>query len=204
MLWDKNHPTAVLVRKLAYEKNRSYSTYSPYIEKGPPEVAANTIVSLIHQTNYLLDQQLRQLEGHLLKRAVLLSGSTGLEAQPEENVKVRVVANHMERESLEMDVVFVGAGPANLSGALHLTQLIEKAKSEGTDLGEIQIAVTRKGRVRRCPHLIRRGYGSEGPGRTDSRFCWKKEHRSNPKSKRTSFFISHQSARFARPLTRRR
>ena len=62
MLWDKNHPTAVLVRKLAYEKNKSYSTYSPYIEKAPPEVAANTIVSLIHQTNYLLDQQLRQLE----------------------------------------------------------------------------------------------------------------------------------------------
>jgi len=62
MLWDKNHPTAVLVRKLAYEKNRSYSTYSPYIENAPPEVAANTIVSLIHQTNYLLDQQLRQLE----------------------------------------------------------------------------------------------------------------------------------------------
>jgi len=62
MLWDKNHPTAVLVRKLAYEKNRSYSTYSSYIENAPPEVAANTIVSLIHQTNYLLDQQLRQLE----------------------------------------------------------------------------------------------------------------------------------------------
>jgi len=56
-----------------------------------------------------------------------------------------VVANHMERESLEMDVVFVGAGPANLSGALHLTQLIEKAKSEGTDLGDIQIAVIEKG-----------------------------------------------------------
>jgi electron-transferring-flavoprotein dehydrogenase len=51
----------------------------------------------------------------------------------------------LERESLEMDVVFVGAGPANLSGALHLTQLIEKAKSEGTDLGEIQIAVIEKG-----------------------------------------------------------
>src|SRR4030095_14246954 len=51
----------------------------------------------------------------------------------------------MERESLEMDVVFVGAGPANLSGALHLAQLIEKAKSEGTDLGEIQIAVIEKG-----------------------------------------------------------
>src|SRR5438093_11297436 len=39
-LWDKNHPTAVLVRRLAYEENRSYSTYSPYIEKAQPEVAA--------------------------------------------------------------------------------------------------------------------------------------------------------------------
>ena len=27
-LWRKDHPTAVVVRKLAYEKNRSYSTYS--------------------------------------------------------------------------------------------------------------------------------------------------------------------------------
>jgi four helix bundle suffix protein len=66
-LWQKDHPTAVVVRKLAYEKNRSYSTYSSYIEKAPPEVAANTIICLIHQTNYLLDQQLRQLEQAFLK-----------------------------------------------------------------------------------------------------------------------------------------
>ena len=51
----------------------------------------------------------------------------------------------MERESLEMDVVFVGAGPANLSGALHLARLIEKANSEGRGPGEIQIAVIEKG-----------------------------------------------------------
>jgi four helix bundle suffix protein len=55
------------VRKLAFEKNRSYSTYQSYIEKAPPEVAANTIICLIHQTNYLLDQQLRQLEQAFLK-----------------------------------------------------------------------------------------------------------------------------------------
>jgi four helix bundle suffix protein len=61
-LWGKDHPTAQIVRRLAYETNRSYSTYRPYIETSPPEVAANTIVCLIHQTNYLLDQQLRQLE----------------------------------------------------------------------------------------------------------------------------------------------
>src|SRR5260370_29300320 len=58
----------------------------------------------------------------------------------------------MERERLEMDVVFVGAGPANLSGALHLARLIERAKGEGgrgkgegKPLGEIQIAVIEKG-----------------------------------------------------------
>src|SRR5581483_2071172 len=45
------------------------------------------------------------------------------------------------------DVVFVGAGPANLSGALHLANLVEKAKREGrgAKLGEIQIAVIEKG-----------------------------------------------------------
>src|SRR5438067_6269199 len=58
----------------------------------------------------------------------------------------------MDRESLEMDVVFVGAGPANLSGALHLTRLVEqhneavsKGEFEGKPLGEIQIAVIEKG-----------------------------------------------------------
>lgn len=58
----------------------------------------------------------------------------------------------MERESLEMDVVFVGAGPANLSGALHLARLVrehneavEGGKREGTALGEIEIGIIEKG-----------------------------------------------------------
>ena len=58
----------------------------------------------------------------------------------------------MERESLEMDVVFVGAGPANLSGALHLARLVSdhnhgvaNGKREGKSLGDIQIAVIEKG-----------------------------------------------------------
>jgi four helix bundle suffix protein len=66
-LWGKNHPTAQVVRGLAYQKNRSYLTYSSDIEDSSPEVAANTLVCLIHQTNHLLDQQLRQLEQAFLK-----------------------------------------------------------------------------------------------------------------------------------------
>ncbi len=58
----------------------------------------------------------------------------------------------MERESLEMDVIFVGAGPANLSGALHLSLLVREHNEavaagmrEGKPLGEIEIGVIEKG-----------------------------------------------------------
>jgi electron-transferring-flavoprotein dehydrogenase len=51
-----------------------------------------------------------------------------------------------------MDVVFVGAGPANLSGALHLARLVREhneavssGKREGKALGEIEIGVIEKG-----------------------------------------------------------
>lgn len=66
-LWPKEHPQAQAVRRLAYAENRTYGTYRTYIEEAAPETAANTVVCLIHQTNYLLDQQLRQLEQAFLK-----------------------------------------------------------------------------------------------------------------------------------------
>jgi len=66
-LWGKDHEQARKVRALAHEKNRSYKTYKTYLEASPPEVAANAAICLIHQTNYLLDQQLRALEKEFLK-----------------------------------------------------------------------------------------------------------------------------------------
>jgi restriction system protein len=66
-LWGKGNPKAQAVRALCYRKNRSYLTYRPYIEKSSAEIAANTMICLIHQTNYLLDQQLRALEKEFLK-----------------------------------------------------------------------------------------------------------------------------------------
>jgi len=66
-LWGKDHPRAKEVRGLCYRKNRSYLTYKPYIEGSSPESAANTLICVIHQANYLLDQQLRALEKEFLK-----------------------------------------------------------------------------------------------------------------------------------------
>lgn len=66
-LWGKDNVQAKEVREKCYEKNRSYMTYKTYIEDSPGEVSANTIICLIHQTNYLLDQQLKTLEKEFLK-----------------------------------------------------------------------------------------------------------------------------------------
>ena len=70
-LWDKDSKEAMYVRKLGAQPNRSYAAYKPFIESRPPETVANIIVCLIHQTNYLLDQQLRRLEAEFVERGGL-------------------------------------------------------------------------------------------------------------------------------------
>ena len=70
-LWDKNSREALFVRKLGAKPNSSYESYKSYVETRPPEVVANIIICLIHQTNYLLDQQLRRLEQDFLKEGGL-------------------------------------------------------------------------------------------------------------------------------------
>ena len=60
-LWPKDGKETAYVRKLG-RQNKSYETYKPYVETRPAEVVANIVICLIHQTNFLLDQQIRQLE----------------------------------------------------------------------------------------------------------------------------------------------
>ena len=70
-LWEKDCKEARYVRKLGYRSDVSYRTYKPFIESRPPETVANIIVCLIHQTNYLLDQQIRRLEKDFLEQGGL-------------------------------------------------------------------------------------------------------------------------------------
>jgi electron-transferring-flavoprotein dehydrogenase len=58
----------------------------------------------------------------------------------------------IEREQIPMDVVFVGAGPANLAAALHLKnkikehdELVEKGFKPGKLIGDLEIAIVEKG-----------------------------------------------------------
>ncbi len=61
-LWAKDSKEALFVRRLGAKKDRSFETYRTYLESRPAGVVANIMVCLVHQTNYLLDQQIRQLE----------------------------------------------------------------------------------------------------------------------------------------------
>jgi four helix bundle suffix protein len=70
-LWDKNSREAQFVRRLGSRQNKSYESYATYIETRPAHVVANILICLIHQTNYLLDQQLRELERAFLKEGGL-------------------------------------------------------------------------------------------------------------------------------------
>ena len=71
VLWDKNSREARFVRRLGSRSNRSYESYATYIETRPAHVVANILICLIHQANYLLDQQLRQLEKAFLSEGGL-------------------------------------------------------------------------------------------------------------------------------------
>ena len=70
-IWEKNSKEALYVRKLGSQPQQSYETYRSFFETRPPEVIANIAICLIHQTNYLLDQQLRALEKDFLNQGGL-------------------------------------------------------------------------------------------------------------------------------------
>lgn len=65
--WEPNDREALYVRKLGARNDESYEFYRSYIETRPAETVANILICLIHQANYLLDQQLRKLEQEFLQ-----------------------------------------------------------------------------------------------------------------------------------------
>ena len=65
--WDKNSREALYVRKLGARNDESYESYRSFMETRPAETVANILICLIHQANYLLDQQLKKLEQDFLR-----------------------------------------------------------------------------------------------------------------------------------------
>jgi four helix bundle suffix protein len=70
-LWDKDSKEARYVRQLGRKTPQTFEDYRKFVETRPPTVVANIAICLIHQTNYLVDQQLRRLEQDFLEQGGL-------------------------------------------------------------------------------------------------------------------------------------
>lgn len=61
-IWDKDSKEAKYVRRIGRKTPQTFEDYRKFLETRPPQVIANIALCLIHQTNYLLDHQIRRLE----------------------------------------------------------------------------------------------------------------------------------------------
>ena len=63
-LWEKTDPRILAIRQLSRQNNNTYETYKTYLEQGnnTSELFCNLMISLIHQTCYLLDRYLQSLD----------------------------------------------------------------------------------------------------------------------------------------------
>jgi four helix bundle suffix protein len=70
-IWPKDSKESQYARDLGYKKPINYENYREFCETRSAEVVANIALCLIHQTNYLLDQQIRRLEQGFIKEGGL-------------------------------------------------------------------------------------------------------------------------------------
>lgn len=86
-IWDKDSKEARYVRTLGRKTPQTYEDYRKFVETRPPDVVANIALCLIHQTNYLIDRQLRRLEQDFVKEGGLRERMTQARLQYRNTLK---------------------------------------------------------------------------------------------------------------------
>jgi four helix bundle suffix protein len=89
-IWNKDSKEALYIRNMGRQLPQTYELYRPIIETRQAPIIANIAICLIHQTNYLIDQQLRRLELDFLKDGGLRERMT----------KARIVERNRQKENL--------------------------------------------------------------------------------------------------------
>jgi four helix bundle suffix protein len=134
-LWDKNDARSREIRALGRrEQDQTHRTdksnwsdqhspppataidpYRDFVERGDSEMAANTIICLIHQANYLLDQQLRTLERHFIEGGgyseQLAAARRKHRTDPTDRRDLSVTSPHCPKCGCEMAIRTARKGP---------------------------------------------------------------------------------------------
>ena len=84
-IWDKDSREAKAARKLGRTTPLTYEVYREFMETRSAEVLANLAICLIHQTNYLIDQQLKRLEKDFVEQGGLRERMTRVRLQHRRN-----------------------------------------------------------------------------------------------------------------------
>jgi four helix bundle suffix protein len=71
IIWDRESKEALYVRELGRRTPQTFELYREFMETRSAAVNANIAICLIHQTNYLLDQQLKTLEKEFVEQGGL-------------------------------------------------------------------------------------------------------------------------------------
>lgn len=66
-VWKRDSKQARFVRELGRKQPLTFEDFREFIETRSSEVVANIAICLIHQTNFLIDQQIRSLELEFVK-----------------------------------------------------------------------------------------------------------------------------------------
>jgi len=145
-LWNKDNPKAREVRALAAatgdnptdqsdrtDRTDNYSRYRRFIEESAAETAANTLISLIHQANYLLDRQIAALE----KQFVQEGGYSERLAAARMEARRRKQTGRTEERPRAPDCPLCGAdgvayGPKRTAGRLAVLGLRRLSSLQGT------------------------------------------------------------------------
>jgi four helix bundle suffix protein len=70
-MWAKDSEQAHYVRNLGRQDPQTFEQYRAFVETRPADVIANIAICLIHQANFLLDQQLKTLEREFVEQGGL-------------------------------------------------------------------------------------------------------------------------------------
>lgn len=135
-LWAKDEPRTIKLRGIARQKDKSYETYKSYFESADAELVCNLLISLIHQTNFLLDRQLKSLQEDFTKKGGLRERMY-LARKAARDKESAVVSSDFDKEmnllrELYRGISAVGLPDETKKGILHqVEQIADSLKRRG-------------------------------------------------------------------------